>query len=133
VTRVTSTDAVTGWLERYVDVWRAGDPARVSELFTEDAMYCPDPFQPPRRGHAEIGEYWGAHGDPSDGFEAAYEPLVVGDDLAVVTGSSRYFDEARTAVVEEFANVFVLRFAGDGRCREYREWWMLRAPEQPIP
>jgi ketosteroid isomerase-like protein len=132
VSSVTSIDDVTGWLARYVDVWRAGDPVRVSELFTEDAVYCPDPFQPPKRGHAEIGEYWRAHGDASDGFEAAYEPLVVRDDLSVVTGVSRYFDDTRTAVVEEFANVFVLRFAADGRCREYREWWMLRPSESPV-
>jgi len=128
---MASIDQVAGWLTLYVGIWRAGEHSRVPELFTEDALYFTDPFRPPKRGHAEIGDYWRESGDPPDGFEAVYEALAVEGDLAVVTGFSRYLNERRTGVDKEYGNVFVMRLAPDGRCREYREWYMLRAGAQP--
>jgi ketosteroid isomerase-like protein len=121
-----SERAVVEWLARYVDVWRSGDESRVAELFTDDAVYHTDPFDAPCRGIAAIEEYWRTSGDPPDAFEAQYEPIVVTGDLAVATGSSRYFDDSRTLIDKEYGNIFVLRFATDGRCSEYREWYTLR-------
>jgi ketosteroid isomerase-like protein len=118
--------AVGEWLARYIDVWKSGDHSRVAELFTDDAAYYADPFAAPRHGHAAIAEYWRLTGDPADAFEAQYDPLVVAGDMAIVTGFSRYFDESRSRVDKEYGNIFVLRFADDGRCSEYREWYMLR-------
>jgi ketosteroid isomerase-like protein len=118
--------AVVEWLARYIDVWKSGDHSRVAELFTADAVYHADPFAAPRHGHAAIAEYWRLTGDPADTFEAHYDPFVVAGDLAIVTGFSRYFDESRSRVDKEYGNIVVLRFAGDGRCSEYREWYMLR-------
>jgi hypothetical protein len=47
------------------------------------------------------------------------------DDAAYYTDP---FREPRRglAEIEEYANIFVLRFAPDGRCSEYREWYMLQ-------
>jgi ketosteroid isomerase-like protein len=118
--------AVGEWLARYIDVWKSGDHSRVAELFTDDAAYYADPFAAPRHGHPAIAEYWRLTGDPADAFEAQYDPLVVAGDVAIVTGCSRYFDESRSRVDKEYGNIFVLRFADDGRCSEYREWYMLR-------
>ena len=115
---------VTEWLKRYVDIWRAGDQERVNELFTDDAVYYLSPFREPKRGLAEIAEYWRLSGDAPDAFEAAYDLVGAGDDFAIATGFSRYFDDSRKKVDKEYANLFILRFAEDGRCRDYREWWM---------
>ncbi|MBJ7595634.1 MAG: nuclear transport factor 2 family protein [Candidatus Dormibacteraeota bacterium] len=123
--------AVADWVRCYIDVWRSGDHLRVSELFTDDAVYYTDAFRPPRRGLAEIEEYWRIAGDPPDAFEAHYDPLIVSGDHAVVTGFSRYFDDSRSRVDKEYANLFVLTFAADGRCTEYREWYMLRGEDGP--
>jgi ketosteroid isomerase-like protein len=120
---------VSRWLARYIQVWKAGDHSAVARLFTEDAVYYPDPFVAPRRGHAEIAEYWRESGDEPDAFEAEYRPLVVTGDVAVTQGFSRYFDAGGSRVDKEYANVFVLRFAPDGRCAEYREWYMLRGAD----
>ena len=43
---------------------------------------------------------------------------MVDGDRAVATGETRY-DDGQT-----FSNLFVLAFDGDGRCREFTEWYM---------
>lgn len=118
------TTSVNNWLADYIDVWKAGDHQAVARLFTDDALYHDDPFTPPKRGHAEIAEYWRESGDEPDAFHAEYEPLIVAGDVVVAQGFSRYFTADRSRVDREYANVFVLRFAPDGRCSEYREWYM---------
>ena len=123
---------VTAWLSLYIDIWKSGDHSRVAELFTEDAVYYADPFSAPRQGIAAIEELWRSLGDPPDSFDAVYEPFAVAGDLAVAIGSSRYFDVSRSRIDQEYGNVFVLRFAADGRCREYREWYMLRGKEGSV-
>ena len=37
----------------------------------------------------------------------------------------------RREVDREFANIFVCRFDGEGRCREFTEYYMRRRPEPP--
>jgi ketosteroid isomerase-like protein len=120
-----ATHDVVEWLGRYVDVWKSGDASRVVELFSDDAVYYADPFAVPLRGTAEIADFWHSSGDAPDSFTAHYEPVTVTGNLAVATGFSRYFDTARSRVEQEFGNIFVLRFADDGRCTEYREWYMV--------
>jgi ketosteroid isomerase-like protein len=122
---------VSDWLAGYIEVWKAGDHQGIARLFTADAQYHPDPFTTPRCGHKEIAEYWKETGDDPDAFEAAYKPLIVAGDIAVTHGFSRYFTADRSRVDKEYANVFVLRFASDGRCSEYREWYMLRKGDRP--
>jgi hypothetical protein len=41
----------------------------------------------------------------------------------VARGYSRYFNTNGT-VRDEYDNLFLLRFDADGRCAEYREWYM---------
>jgi hypothetical protein len=48
--------------------------------------------------------------------------LVAGDE-AVARGYSRYFNTNGT-VRDEYDNLFLLRFDADGRCAEFREWYM---------
>jgi ketosteroid isomerase-like protein len=124
-----SERAVVEWLARYVDVWKSGDESRVAELFSDDAVYYANPFAAPLRGIAEIAEFWAISGDAPDAFEARYEPLTINGDLAIATGFSRYFDASRSETESEYGNIFVLRFAPDGRCGEYREWYMPRDDE----
>jgi hypothetical protein len=106
--------------------WRRNDSDLIRSLFTDDAVYYSDPFKEPRRGHEAILAYWEESGDPPDAFDAHYEPLEVHDRFAVAHGRSRYFGEDRSQADKEYGNVFLLWFADDDRCREYREWYMLR-------
>jgi hypothetical protein len=50
----------------------------------------------------------------------------------VAHGRTRYLTDDRTGVDREFANVFVCRFDGDGRCREFTETTCAGGPEPSV-
>jgi ketosteroid isomerase-like protein len=106
------------WLNRYIDAWRSGDPAAIGDLFSEDVSYSYGPFRDPVRGRAAIVRDWTANPDEPGSWEAAYEPLAVDGDLAVSIGETRY------ANGKVYSNIFVCRFDADGRCTDFREWFM---------
>jgi ketosteroid isomerase-like protein len=117
-------EAVQRWLDAYVRAWETYDPDAVGALVTDHAQWWYDPWAEPVTGREAIVASWLEDRDPPGSWEAHYEPVAVEGDVAVATGYSRYLTEDRSAVDREYANVFLLRFAEDGRCREYREWYM---------
>jgi uncharacterized protein (TIGR02246 family) len=126
---VVDRAAVVAWLDAYVRAWRSGDPAAIGDLFAEDAAYAYSPFSEPVRGRDAIVASWLEDPDAPGTFEAHYEPIAIEGDIAVAKGRSRYFEAGGTAFRTEFDNIFILRFDADGRCAEYREWYMER-PKQ---
>ena len=46
-------------------------------------------------------------------------------------GRTLFFDVATGAMQAEFDNVWVLRFAPDGRCAEFHEWYAGRPEHDP--
>lgn len=125
MTAVTHSD-VQAWLDRYVTAWRTNDEADIRALFTEDAVYRYRPYGEERasRGHHEIVEAWLEEPDAPDSWHARYEPYAVEEDRAVAVGFSRYFATGDQPE-QTYHNVFLLRFASDGRCAEFTELWML--------
>ena len=115
--------AVTAWLDGYSQAWGTYDPEQIGALFSEDAEYHYDPFQQPVRGRDAIVADWLKDRDKAGTFEGRYRPVLVAGDQAVARGYSRYFDN-NGAVRDELDNLFLLRFDADGRCAEYREWYM---------
>jgi SnoaL-like protein len=115
------------WLSRYIGAWKSYDPVEIGALFTEDALYQYHPFDPPVRGRSAIVASWlrEDHRDQPGTYEGVYRPIVVEGDLVVSNGRSRYFHPDGT-VDKEYDNIFVMRFDPDGRCREFREWYMPR-------
>jgi ketosteroid isomerase-like protein len=111
-------ERVQGWLDAYVEAWRNYDAEAIGELFSDDAEYRYHPYDEPLRGRRAIVESWLGDRDEPGSWEARYEPLLVEGDRAVATGESRY------AVGRTFSNIFVLAFDGDGRCREFTEWYV---------
>jgi hypothetical protein len=116
-----TADDVQRWLDAYVDAWRSYDEAAIGELFSEDVSYRYKPFEDPLRGRDAVVASWLDDQDEPGSWEASYAPLLVQDDAAVITGESRY------ASGRDFSNLWVLRFDGEGRCRDFVEWYM----EQP--
>lgn len=115
------------WLDRYIAAWRANEPEPIAALFTEDAVYRYTPYggeDHALRGHGAIVDGWLAEGDDPDAWDARYEPYAIEGDRAVATGWSRY-DATDGAPARTFHNVFLLRFAADGRCTEFTELFML--------
>ncbi len=109
------------WLNRYIDGWRTGDAAAIGELFSADARYYYGPYREPVVGRGAIVADWAADPDEPGSWEAEYRPLAVDGATAVATGESRYTN-GRT-----YSNIFVCTFDGDGRCTEFREWYMERS------
>jgi ketosteroid isomerase-like protein len=125
-----SRSDVQAWLARYVSAWRANDPELIRDLFTVDAAYRYRPYggdDHAARGIDAIVEAWLEEDDPPGSWEAEYEPYAVDGDRAVAVGSSRYL-ASETEPERRFHNVFLLRFADDGRCAEFTELYMVEEP-----
>jgi hypothetical protein len=117
--------AVQDWLDAYVRAWQTYDREDISALFGVNASYSFGPFGEPVVGRDRIVESWMEDRDAPGTWEAHYEPVAVDGDLAVTNGRSTYFeDDTRTTVARRYDNVYVIRFDGDGRCIEFREWYM---------
>ena len=121
--------ALTAWLDGYSRAWKTYDPEQIGELFSEDAVYFDNPFDGPVRGREAIVASWLEDPDEEGTYEGRYRPVLVAGDQAVAHGYSRYLD-GDGGIVKEFDNLFLLRFDADGRCVEYREWYMRKPDEE---
>jgi len=117
---------VTAWLDAYVHAWKTYDQDAIGNLFSKDAMYSYNPYSEPVRGRAAIVASWLEDRDPPGTYDCHYEPIVIEGDRAVANGRSRYFEQDGTTPKAEWNNIFILRFDEEGRCKEYREWYMQR-------
>jgi uncharacterized protein (TIGR02246 family) len=116
---------VQDWLDRYIRAWESNDAATIGELFSEDATYSYGPFRDDVKGRDAIVTSWFEDPDEPGSWSAEYHPVAVEGDTAIANGRSRYFrpdGSPRT----EYDNIFLIRFAEDGRCAELREWFMER-------
>jgi hypothetical protein len=118
-------ETVQSWLDNYVEAWRTYDPAKIGDLFSEDALYFYSPFDEhdPVRGRAAIVANWLGAPDAPHSWEAHYRPVVVEGTVAVANGRTRYFlpDGTRD---KQFDNIFILHFDTAGRCTRFTEWYM---------
>ena len=122
------------WLDRYVDAWMSYDPADISGLFNQDVLYRYHPSDEPIVGRAAViaswlGETASAHSSARDApgtYEAEYAPVAIDADTVVACGTSRYREVACGPVVRIYDNCFVMRFDGEGRCREFTEYYVRR-------
>ena len=117
------TEAVAAWLDGYSQAGGTYDREQIEALFSENAVYFYDPFSEPVRGREAIVADWLADRDEAGTYEGSYRPVLVAGDEAVARGYSRYYNTNGT-IRDEYDNLFLLRFDADGRCAEYREWYM---------
>ena len=117
------------WLDAYVEAWRSNEAAAIARLFSEKARYFYGPYAEPVVGRDAIVESWLTNPDQPGSWEAAYAPLAIDGDILVATGESVYFEPGGSTVRTKYSNIFACRFDADGRCREFREWFM----EAPKP
>jgi|SRR4051812_11930354 len=121
---MVTKDVLADWLGMYIAAWKSYDPDEIGDLFAEDVVYYPDPYSEPYHGRAAVVKAWLDNRDAPGTFDAEYEPVAVDGDVGVGTGRSRYFEPDGRTFKAEYSNLFLLRFDEDGRCREYREWFM---------
>jgi ketosteroid isomerase-like protein len=122
------------WLDRYVAAWMSYDPDDVSELFSEDVAYRYHPYDEPIVGRDAVVASWLGEGssggastrDAPGTYEAEYSPVAVDGDTVVATGTSRYREVPGGPIIRTYDNCFVMRFDGEGRCREFTEYYLRR-------
>jgi ketosteroid isomerase-like protein len=118
------------WLDRYIEAWLSYDREQIGALFSDDVKYRYHPSDEPITGRRDVVESWlgeGDHENASEGtYEASYRPVAVDGDVAVVVGTSTYFDSPGGKVTEIYDNCFVMRFDSQGRCAEFTEWFVKR-------
>ena len=107
---------VKRWVARYEAAWRAGDLDAVETLFSEGAQYRASPYGKPMVGHDAIQDYW--LDDEGKTFTMKASAVAVEGRTAVVRVVVRYGDP----VHQEYVDLWVLRFADDGRVEDFEEW-----------
>ena len=88
----------------------------VGALFTEDAAYRASPYEPSQVGQAAIKAFW--LDDAGRSFSMDAEVVAVDGDVAVVRVDVLY----ESPRVQEYRDVWILRFSADGRVADFEEW-----------
>lgn len=125
---MTSIDrgAFKRWIAAYERAWRTAGTAPLAALFTDDATYSMQPYDEPAGGLAAIGALWERERDGHDeAFAMSHEVIAVDGDMGVARIEVRY------ARGEDFRDLWIVRFAADGRCRAFEEWpfWQTKGIE----
>jgi ketosteroid isomerase-like protein len=107
------------WVAAYEQAWRTVGTGALRNLFTDDATYRMSPYAEPAVGLERIGELWERERQGYDEeFEMTHEIVAVEADTAVVRVEVQYGPPDRS----QYRDLWVVRFAADGRCREFEEW-----------
>ncbi|HXR30446.1 MAG TPA: nuclear transport factor 2 family protein [Solirubrobacterales bacterium] len=112
-------ESVSAWVAAYERAWRTAGTDPLRDLFAADATYRMSPYEDAASGLAEIGELWERERvGPDEEFTLAHEIVAIEGDTAVVRLEVEYGGAKRL----RYRDLWLLRFAADGRCREFEEW-----------
>ncbi|SEK56094.1 nuclear transport factor 2 family protein [Streptacidiphilus jiangxiensis] len=110
------------WIDLLEERWKGRDPQAIAELFTEEASYHQGPYGAPHVGRQAIAGHWTTtlsnQKDPIVWFGT---PIASGD-RAFVEWWCILHDPA-TGTPRTAAGCLALRFAEDGRCTSFHEYW----------
>jgi ketosteroid isomerase-like protein len=119
MTAATSRSHVEEWIAAYEDAWRTPDTSSLSGLFTEDATYQLWPYDPAIEGLSAIKEMWVAEREgPDETFTMSSSIVALENETAVARVEVAYGDP----VTQEYRDLWIMRFAADGRCESFEEW-----------
>ncbi|RUL92222.1 nuclear transport factor 2 family protein [Verrucosispora sp. FIM060022] len=112
-------EQVTGWISAYEQAWRTPGTEALATIFTEQASYRQGPYREPVVGLPAIARMWEAERDgPDEVFQMTSEVVAVEGDTAVARLEVRY----GAPVDQEYRDLWIMRFAADGRCASFEEW-----------
>ena len=117
--------AVEQWVAGYERLWRTPGTGLLADLFAPEAVYLPSPWAQPVEGLAAITRFWEAERDgPDEEFSMSSDIVALDGETAVV----RVFVEYDAREDQSWRDLWVVRFAQDGRCSSFEEWPF--APDQ---
>jgi ketosteroid isomerase-like protein len=117
--QVIDRKSVGQWLMGYEAAWRAPGTNGLAALFTSDAVYSQGPYEQPVTGLDAIKRMWEEEREaPDEVFTMTTDVVAVDDPAAVVRAEVHYGDPP----VQEYRDLWVVRFADDGRCTWFEEW-----------
>ena len=112
-------------LERYKRAWETFDGDAWTELFSDDAEYHEDPFEPPLVGSNALRAYLLEAAERQDQVEMTVERhWAVGETALAAWHASFVRVPDRTRV--RLAGFMTLEVGEDGRIRRFHEWWHRR-------
>lgn len=109
-------DGVLAWVSDYERAWRGGDVYAVERLFTPGVRYRRSPYEPADVGHAGVKAFWLE--DDGQTFTLEAETVALQGPVAVVRVVVRYLAPTE----QEYTDLWVVRFADDGRVEDFEEW-----------
>lgn len=112
------------FLAGYLDAWRTNEVDGIRSLFTSDATYRSSPRDlDPAVGVDAIVAHWFEDRDEPGtwSFEGGVELRTA--QAAVIRGVTTYTAGPKASVYD---NVWLVRFAEDGRASEFQDWWFQR-------
>ena len=114
------------WLERYQAAWLSDDSVAIAALFTGDVRYYTAPFSEPLVGIEALCVFWLEQGESRLPWTFDYQVVAREGDLYVVQAVTCYpKGTAGAPGAEEFHNLWLVTLSGDGRVREFVEYFML--------
>jgi len=124
-----SREKVEAWLDGYRAAWEGRDADKAVALFTPDAKYRDQAFQPAMEGHKAIRDYWTNAVSDQSGVKFTSTLWSVSDTVATAhwTADFRLIKEDKPALLD---GVFRLTFQQSDAgllCSELLEWWFFQA------
>jgi hypothetical protein len=110
---------VMGWIAAYERAWRTPGTEALATIFTAEATYRQGPYREPVIGLPAIARMWeDERAGPDEVFRMTSDVVAIEGDTAVVRVEVRYGNP----VGQEYRDLWIVRFAEDGRCSSFEEW-----------
>jgi ketosteroid isomerase-like protein len=121
---MATADTLSDWVDGYLTAWESNDPEDIIDLFTEDATYRFSPYDEPVTGHNAIVAAWLDGRDEKGTWSFEWHPVAIEGETAVLEGRTAYPGGT------DYRNLWVIRFAPDGRAASFTEWYMAEADDE---
>lgn len=112
-------------MDGYRAAWTSNEPADIRRLFTEDAEYRYNPWDPPAAGLDAIVASWLESKDEPGAWTFEWHPLTREGRIATVEGRTLYLDG------RAYRNLWVIVLEDDGRASSFTEWYMREPADLP--
>ncbi len=124
--KALDTSALEAWLQKYGSAWESRDAAAAGKIFSADASYHENVYEPVMQGRAAIEKYWGTVTADQRDIKFDSKVIAVNGNTGVAHWSAT-FKLASTGATISLDGVFVLEFDDAGQCKSLREWWFVKA------